>query len=536
MSNGKDDDKGCDLQLFQRNNYFYGKLMTVRDFEDEQKYMNVKRHLLNKTLHGAGVVCGFDPAQITVTCKDGADIDIAFQTKGVALDIPGHEIYVPQGTVKKIALEKTGATTHWYLYLKHKPVYGEPVHSASNPSSCDETCCPNRIIEDFEVIASPDAPVSSAISCPDLSGAANGNAVIEKVRTWLREANKACPQSEELKVFFLAVKTDWTIDPDETKKYLVSINSHKSLGNLILCHMSDLNNPHKTSAAQTGALISVDGVSNPGGNIDLIQANSITVTPNDAANTITIGETHSMKQVDPSSADAVRDKHVSNADARKWNGAVSNINGLGPDGNGNFSINAGSNVSITAGTNGITVAAAGGGGGAACITGHCTFRDIAPGTTRNSSPFHLKNKIYGVMLGVEYRFLNIHKVFLLSGDEVWNKGIELSSSFDLEKNELVIIFTNRSKEPINELKIRWWAVAATEEYPQEDIFIGPDRRIIEDDIVKDIATTPNITYKALMTRYNISNAEIDEVINPLIERGVINSAGTGVNRKFIVNI
>ena len=34
-------------------------------------------------------------------------------------------------------------------------------------------------------------------------------------------------------------------------------------------------------------------MSNPGNNIDLIQANSIIITPNDAANTITIGENHS---------------------------------------------------------------------------------------------------------------------------------------------------------------------------------------------------------------------------------------------------
>lgn len=535
MPNSKDDDKGCDLQLFQRNNYFYGKLMTVRDFEDEQKYMNGKRRLLNKTLHGTGVVCGFDPEKVTFSSKSAADVDVTFQDCIIALDNCGHEIYVPQGTVKKIVIEKT-AVTHWYLYLKHNPVYGELVHSASNPSSCDETCCPNRIIEDFEVIASSDVPASSALSCPDLSGAANDNAVREQVKTWLRSASASCPQAAELKVFFLAVKTDWTTDADETKKYLVAVGSHKSLSDLILCHMSDLNNPHKTSATQTGALVSVDGVSNPGGNIDLIQANSITIIPNDSANTISIGETHSMKQVDPSSSDTVRDKHVSNADARKWNSAVTNINSIAPDSSGNFSVNAGGNVTITPTTNGITIAAAGGGGGAACITGHCTFRDISPGTTRNSTPFQLKNRIYGVMLGIEYRFLNIHKVFILSGDEVWNKGIELSSSFDMEKNELVIIFTNRSKELINELKVRWWAIAATEEYPQEDIFIGPDRRIIEDDIVKDIATTPNITYKALMTRYNISNAEIDEVINPLIEKGIVNSVGTGVNRRFIVNM
>lgn len=535
MSNGKED-KNCKYQLFKRNNYFYGKLMTVRDFEDEQKYINDKRYLLNQTLHGNGIVCGFDPDQIAVSVKSSADIYLTFNKSGFALDICGHEIYVPSGTQKKIVLEKISATTFWYLYLRYKPVYGELVHSASNPSSCDETCCPNRIIEDFEIIASSDSPTISAFSCPNLSGASNSNAIREEIKLWLIEKTKACPDSEELKVFFLALKTDWSIDKDETIKYLYSINNHKTLTELSICHISDLSNPHKTTALQTGSIVSIDGVSNPGGNIDLIPANSITITPNNMGNTITIGENHSIKQVDPSSSDTTRDKHISNADAKKWNSAISNINHITPDSNGNFSINAGSNVSITAGTNSITIASTSGGSGAECITGFCTFKDIGAGTTRKSNPFKLKNRIYGVILGVEYKNPLGHKSFILTGDELWNKGIELSSSFDLGQNELVIILTNRSREPIAEVRVRWWAIAATAEYEQEELIIGPDRRIIEDDIVKDIAANPNITFRVLTTRYNISNAEIDEIINPLIERGVISSTGTGLNRKFIVNV
>ena len=33
---------------FQRNNYYYGKLLTARDFEDEQRYYNDKRRLSNR--------------------------------------------------------------------------------------------------------------------------------------------------------------------------------------------------------------------------------------------------------------------------------------------------------------------------------------------------------------------------------------------------------------------------------------------------------------------------------------------------------
>ncbi len=48
----------ANLFPFERNRYFYGKLLTVRDFEVEQRYHSGKRALLNRLVHGAGVVCG----------------------------------------------------------------------------------------------------------------------------------------------------------------------------------------------------------------------------------------------------------------------------------------------------------------------------------------------------------------------------------------------------------------------------------------------------------------------------------------------
>ena len=44
----------------ERNRYFYGKLMTARDFEDEQTYFNDKRRLGNRALHGAREAVGDD--------------------------------------------------------------------------------------------------------------------------------------------------------------------------------------------------------------------------------------------------------------------------------------------------------------------------------------------------------------------------------------------------------------------------------------------------------------------------------------------
>ena len=46
------------LKVFERNRYFYGKLLTAEDFITEQIYFNDKRRLLNNMLFGSGVVTG----------------------------------------------------------------------------------------------------------------------------------------------------------------------------------------------------------------------------------------------------------------------------------------------------------------------------------------------------------------------------------------------------------------------------------------------------------------------------------------------
>ena len=80
---------------FERNNYYYGKLLASKDFQSEQGYMNDKRRLINRTLHGFGVVYGMD-----VVATD--DSSIVLQS-GMALDAGGREIVVPKTQVLKLS-------------------------------------------------------------------------------------------------------------------------------------------------------------------------------------------------------------------------------------------------------------------------------------------------------------------------------------------------------------------------------------------------------------------------------------------------
>ncbi|MCD4844473.1 MAG: hypothetical protein K8R25_08305 [Methanosarcinales archaeon] len=266
MSNSEEDTKNCKLHQFQRNNYFYGKLMTVRDFESEQSYFNEKRHLLNRLIHGYGLICVFDYDDITITSNSGT-VEITFINGGTALDCCGHEIVVPKGTVKKI-INSTGGnissadlTTLPYLYLRYEPCLSEMVAAASNPSSCDETCCANRIKEDFEVTASNILPVESVPTVyPDFSGDINEDDAVTIIKKWIEESQKLCLECDETDkklVFLAAVKSDLTIDQGVTGENRRFVCSNNQLYELIRCHLSDFDNPHR-------ALKSINDVGNVG--------------------------------------------------------------------------------------------------------------------------------------------------------------------------------------------------------------------------------------------------------------------------------
>ena len=81
---------GCALHPFERNRYFYGKLLTVRDFETDQRYMIGKDHLINSHVQGSGIVCGLELREIH---RENGNLFVDL-TAGVALDCCGNEIVV----------------------------------------------------------------------------------------------------------------------------------------------------------------------------------------------------------------------------------------------------------------------------------------------------------------------------------------------------------------------------------------------------------------------------------------------------------
>lgn len=87
--------KNTKLFPFERNNYYYGKLLSAEDFELEQRYGNDKRRMLSRLLDGCGVVAGLSVVDI-----DEQTVSIE---AGVALDAYGREIVVDKPFVRSLS-------------------------------------------------------------------------------------------------------------------------------------------------------------------------------------------------------------------------------------------------------------------------------------------------------------------------------------------------------------------------------------------------------------------------------------------------
>lgn len=119
--------KNSNFFPFERNKYFYGKLLSVDDFELEQKYMNDKRRMLNRFIFGSGVVAGLYVVQ--------ADEQTMSVEAGFALDSWGREIVVDVPVIKKLSLIEgfgecnIGDAKDVYLCLEYDENETDRVHN-----------------------------------------------------------------------------------------------------------------------------------------------------------------------------------------------------------------------------------------------------------------------------------------------------------------------------------------------------------------------------------------------------------------------
>ncbi|MDR0963308.1 MAG: hypothetical protein LBM60_01670, partial [Clostridium sp.] len=140
---------------FDRNRYYYGKLLSVADFTLEQKYHNNKRRMLNRFTLGSGVMVGLGVVRV--------DEETISLEAGAAIDAVGREILVKEPLTMNIAeIEGSSAVLAQesdcvYLCLSYAQEETEEVFNACGEPGLEA----NRYREKYRVFLSAKEPKSA---------------------------------------------------------------------------------------------------------------------------------------------------------------------------------------------------------------------------------------------------------------------------------------------------------------------------------------------------------------------------------------
>lgn len=149
----------------ERNHYFFGKLMTVRDFQSEQTYFNSKRRLGNRMLNGVGIVSGLD-----IILVDNKTFSLE---TGMAIDYMGREIIVSESSVRRLnvinGFDENKDQGIVYLCISYKEDLKETTFSVAGSSKSNGVSEEfNRVSEGYELFITSQEPKESNLKIDGL--------------------------------------------------------------------------------------------------------------------------------------------------------------------------------------------------------------------------------------------------------------------------------------------------------------------------------------------------------------------------------
>lgn len=172
----------CTIPGFERNAYYYGKSMTVRDMVAEQNYFIEKRRLINRSVIGWGVVCGLDVSvhKGRLHVSDGFGID----ARGRELLVCDFEGADPLSLIEDCHTGRmTDCGEEWVLCLEYEECKTEKVRTPPSGCCSDSDWEYNRIRESVRLtLRNPDEldlPPQHGDACP-----LNGIEVRRDVTRW----------------------------------------------------------------------------------------------------------------------------------------------------------------------------------------------------------------------------------------------------------------------------------------------------------------------------------------------------------------
>jgi WD40 repeat protein len=164
---------GATVQL-ERPRYFPRQLVTAGDLNDDQRYVRQRLGLVNRLLHGCGVICGLDVLPGTPQAGQPAVV----VTPGYALGPQGDEIYVPTAQTLVIdCVRDVAGDCHdlhpeplgeqrVYVVLRFKEDETRPIPALPERCAPQVACEPSRMRAGFELACLDTLPPGcGAIDC-----------------------------------------------------------------------------------------------------------------------------------------------------------------------------------------------------------------------------------------------------------------------------------------------------------------------------------------------------------------------------------
>jgi hypothetical protein len=287
------------LSRFERNRFYHGKLMTARDMFAEQAYHVDRLDTFAKYLAGEGIAEGLG---VRVVQEDTGDLT-ATVSAGVAIDCHGRLVVVEDEddyTVEASAIFDDGGGPSVRLYIEYDECVKETVPLSGSESACEEACEYNRVLEIVRVVGRETLPEAykriPQVNFPDETAVnADAQAAMVGIAASFHAnggTRRECTDGREA-VFLgtyregLGPADEWGRDEADERGYAYTLDL---LFAAVARHATRFDNPHAVTAAETGALRSVNEQANPGpegsGNVNIVSPDgSITVdtTPGNPA-------------------------------------------------------------------------------------------------------------------------------------------------------------------------------------------------------------------------------------------------------------
>jgi hypothetical protein len=246
------------LKQFKRNHFFFGKMMTVEDFRLEQDYFNHKRNLINRLIHGRGIVCGLNVSSPILHEADVWRVDIS---EGCAIDPCGREIVVSRkhGCSVIFSDPEVMKCDEIGLYLREVEYLADlvpaPLHAERREERREEwrehECCESHIEEKFELLFDylPEKPEQRKYTQAEIGITGDSESIKSKIiDLYCKDMLEECPSCHSMKdegpKVLLAVLCwkDGTlvVDQDKTIRHRKSLYTNQMLGDLLTTLLCDV--------------------------------------------------------------------------------------------------------------------------------------------------------------------------------------------------------------------------------------------------------------------------------------------------------